>query len=80
MLKIMYRSLDTDELFTYQEALDEINSRDKEEFYLWLLDNYSIDEIWNMSESRKKVVYEYEYKHLGAWEDKYQEIEVEEDD
>ena len=53
---------------------------DKDEFYEWLEDQFTVDEVWNMTEETKKAVKENQYKErcemwaLDDMEDEYEEF------
>ena len=55
---------------------------DKDEFYEWLEDNFTVDEVWNMTEETKKAVKENQYKErcemwaLDDMEGEYEEFEI----
>lgn len=53
---------------------------DKDEFYEWLEDQFTVDEVWNMTEETKKAVKENQYKErcemwaLDDMEGEYEEF------
>ena len=55
---------------------------DKNEFYEWIEDHFSVDEVWDMTEETKKAIKENEYKDkcldwaLDDMEGEYEEFEI----
>ena len=76
------------EVISAEQYEEKISARAKEfyednrEFYEWLEDTFSIDEIWDMTDSTKKAIKEVDYKDkcldwaLNDMEGEYEEFEI----
>ena len=76
------------EVISAEEYNEKITARakefyeDKNEFYEWLEDQFTVDEVWNMTEETKKTIKEVDYKDkcldwaLDDMEGEYEEFEI----